>query len=463
MYPLGARPLLGCPRRTASPLLALRGGRGAMVLNNFPSIMAPQNNKRRLVEDDDSESDSEKRENWAKYIILSTLDENEKPITKLSPFVIEKSLKGIVGEVQSVKKMKNENLLVECKNRKQSLVLQSVLKFGGIKVIGTPSFRLNRSKGVIRDKGRGLYDMGEAEITNELKEQGILLTKRVKIKKNGNFIPTNTYILDFDTPTPPGKIKIGYYYLNVETFVPNPLRCFNCQRFGHSSDRCKNEKVCFRCGSENCSEEVCKEEPKCVNCNNNHPSSSKQCSVWLKEKEIQKLKVEKRLSYPDARKLYNTQHPSISYAAVLKHKTTREIACQTDPVTPPSKQNKSNLTTPKNVDTPSESPKQVISASPKPNVPQKPKDSSAPKNVKKPSEQKLKQIEKPEKDSESSKKLPKPIIKSDRTPKAMRDPISVYNRYNILEEERMDTSSSHSRSHSLSPSKTRTKIKLNQV
>jgi hypothetical protein len=229
----------------------------------------------------------------------------------------------------------------------------------------------------------------------------------------------------------------------------------NCQRFGHTSDRCKNEKVCFRCGSQDCSEEVCKEEPKCVNCGESHPSSSKQCSVWLKEKEIQQLKVEKHHSYPDARKLYNTQHPSISYAAALKKKSRREISCQTDPVTPAFKQNKSNSTTPNNLDTPSESLKQVISASPKPQVPPKPKETIAPKNVKK-------QLDlKREKDSESSKKLPKPIIKSDRIPKGMRDPISVHNRYNILEEERMDTSSSHSRSHSLSPSRTRTNFKYN--
>ena len=220
MYPLGVRPLLGYPRRMASPLLALRGGRGALVLNEIPFNMAPQNNKRKLVEDDDSESDSERRDNWARYIILSTLDEEEKPVTKLSPFVIDKTLNGIVGEVQSVKKMRNENLLVECKNKKQSMVLQSVLKFGGIKVIGTPSFRLNRSK------GRDLYDMGEAEITTELKAQGVLLTKRVKIKKNGNFIPTNTYILDFDTPKPPEKNQNRVLLLKSRTVYTKSFALF---------------------------------------------------------------------------------------------------------------------------------------------------------------------------------------------------------------------------------------------
>jgi hypothetical protein len=45
----------------------------------------------------------------------------------------------------------------------------------------------------------------------------------MKNKKNGNLIPKNTYILDFDTPTPPEKTKIGYYSLKVETFIPVAL------------------------------------------------------------------------------------------------------------------------------------------------------------------------------------------------------------------------------------------------
>jgi hypothetical protein len=137
---------------------------------------------------------------------------------------------------------------------------------------------------------------------------------------------------------------------------------------------------------------------------------------------------------------------------MLKKKTTRDIACQTDSEMSSPKENKSTSNVKDNVDT---SPKQVISAPSKPNVTPKPRESSASKNIQK-------QEKKLEKDSESSRKLVKPNLKSGRIPKAMRDPISVHNRYNVLEEERMDTSSSHSRSHSLSPTKTRTKIKFNQ-
>jgi hypothetical protein len=135
---------------------------------------------------------------------------------------------------------------------------------------------------------------------------------------------------------------------------------------------------------------------------------------------------------------------------------------------PPAKQSKSSSTVQVNVDTP---PKPVISAPSKPHVPPKPRESNASKNVQKQQEkgvptQPEKKLEidlesSKKKKTESSKKLAKLDIKSDRIPKGLRDPISVHNRYNPLEEERMDTSSSHSRRHSLSPTKTKGRIKFN--
>lgn len=44
--------------------------------------------------------------------------------------------------------------------------------------------------------------------------------------------PTNTYILNFNTPKPPTEIKIGYMIEKVEVYIPNPLRCHNCQKLG---------------------------------------------------------------------------------------------------------------------------------------------------------------------------------------------------------------------------------------
>ena len=58
----------------------------------------------------------------------------------------------------------------------------------------------------------------------------------------------NTYVLTFNTPILPKKIKAAYISVNVEVYVPNPQRCYNCQFFGHHESRCTRKKVCANCG-----------------------------------------------------------------------------------------------------------------------------------------------------------------------------------------------------------------------
>lgn len=45
-------------------------------------------------------------------------------------------------------------------------------------------------------------------------------------------------------------------------------------------------KACFRCGEEGHDSH---KEQKCKNCKGDHMTSSKQCSIWIKEKEIKKM------------------------------------------------------------------------------------------------------------------------------------------------------------------------------
>ena len=47
--------------------------------------------------------------------------------------------------------------------------------------------------------------------------------KRVSIKKEGKTIETNTYIMNFDTPKIPEKIKVGYTMEKVKKYIPKPL------------------------------------------------------------------------------------------------------------------------------------------------------------------------------------------------------------------------------------------------
>ena len=82
------------------------------------------------------------------------------------------------------------------------------------------------------------------------KTPNITACKRFKIKKDGNFIETNTLLLTFNTTTLPKSLKIFYRIIPVEVYIPNPLRCFNCQRFGHHENGCPEApgSICEKCG-----------------------------------------------------------------------------------------------------------------------------------------------------------------------------------------------------------------------
>ena len=92
-------------------------------------------------------------------------------------------------------------------------------------------------------------------------------------------------------------------------YIPNPLRCFNCQRFGYHENNCPVDlgSICERCGMGGHDHHTnhCTNPAQCVNCGKDHLSRSSDCEVWKKEKEIMKLKVTKNLTYPEARKLYD--------------------------------------------------------------------------------------------------------------------------------------------------------------
>ena len=72
----------------------------------------------------------------------------------------------------------------------------------------------------------------------------------VTIRKNDRLIDTNTYILTVNAPKPSRKLKIGYMIAKVDTYNPNPLCFYNCQKFGHHESRFTRKKICKKCGGD---------------------------------------------------------------------------------------------------------------------------------------------------------------------------------------------------------------------
>ena len=176
--------------------------------------------------------------------------------------------------------------------------------------------------------------MSEAEIRDELKDQGVVGVNRVTLKKEGKVIPTNTLFLTFGSPELPKEITVGYLKVKVDLFVPNPMRCFNCNTFGHRCQRCKVAAKCTGCGKDK-HEGQCEGPKLCSNCNGPDASSAKDCPIWQKEKEIQRVRVEKRVSFPEARQLVEARMPTVvsggkTYAAAAStRRESKSVQCQT--------------------------------------------------------------------------------------------------------------------------------------
>ena len=119
--------------------------------------------------------------------------------------------------------------------------------------------------------------------------------------------------MTFNTHKIPKEIKIEYRKINVEPYIPNPLRCYKCLRFGHHQDLCTWLPVCGRCGEYGIHNK-CQKDYKCANCRGNHGAVSRDCKVWKKEKEFTKLKHTQNITYPEARRMVETT----KYAEVTK-------------------------------------------------------------------------------------------------------------------------------------------------
>ena len=221
-------------------------------------------------------------EQFPKFLIIKSLE--EKSITSLSPFVIEKQIESLIGTPKTVKKLKNQTLLVETTRKSQTQSLLKTTTFFNIKVSISEHKTLNSSKGIIK------YKAFKEEILNYLKPQGVIAVKRFKIKIEYSLVETNTLLLTFNSATIPPNLKIFYRIIPVELYIPNPLRCFNCQRFGHHESNCSEDpgSVCERCGKGNHDHHTsqCKNPIKCVNCGKDHMPKSNLCEIWKKEKEI---------------------------------------------------------------------------------------------------------------------------------------------------------------------------------
>ena len=290
--------------------------------------------KRRWVEERKEEAVKE-TPTWPSFLVVKCVEEG-KTFNKVSPFYIDKSLKAVAGEPRSVTKLhRTGELLVEAATKSHSEGLQKCKRLCELQVEVTPHKSLNTSRGVI--SSRDLLECSEKEIVEGI--DGVIHARRIIRRRDGDEVKTPTIILTFGTRTPPENVKAGYLRIPVRPYIPNPMRCFKCQEFGHGAAVCKKNVKCARCSVEGHEDKGCTAPFKCSHCSAGHSAYSKDCPVWKQEIAIQEYKARNGCTFGQAKAhfmaLPKSQYSlTKSYAQVVA-KVARTIATQTDLFTPP--------------------------------------------------------------------------------------------------------------------------------
>ncbi|GFS00090.1 RNA-directed DNA polymerase from mobile element jockey [Elysia marginata] len=112
-----------------------------------------------------------------------------------------------------------KGILLEVDTRTDEERLMRMNELAGVKVKVTRDGYLNMSRGVVKD--RDLKGCKSDEFLEYV--PSVINARRIEIRRGDRRIKTNTFVLTFNTPTPPQKIKAGYLPLTVRRYVPR--RC----------------------------------------------------------------------------------------------------------------------------------------------------------------------------------------------------------------------------------------------
>lgn len=263
-------------------------------------------------------------------VLVITKVNGTKKFENISPFWIKKVVDNAAGgAVNQARKNRDGKIIVNTKNKQQAAKLIKLSQINeDNKVVVTEDGKANQSEGVIFC--RDLKYATDEEILDELAEQKVINIRRAK-KKNelGLEYETGLYFVTFDSRELPEQLRVGYEMLEVRPFIPEPMRCFRCMKFGHTQKFCKKPeeggKICGNCSEKEhvnrAKGEKCNASPKCTNCGSeDHGNFSRQCPVYIMEKEICSIKTRKKITYGMARKEYMIANPlhKRTYATTVK-------------------------------------------------------------------------------------------------------------------------------------------------
>ena len=166
------------------------------VMNNL-KLTVDNLNKKRLREQNDNDLDhGHTNSSFSCFFLIETVVPEE-PLTKLSPFVVQKVLVSVAGSYKFVKNLNSGALLVE--KPKDAESLSKINRFHLTPAKCTPRGSLNKSRGIIRCPD--LAGVSEDEIVVQLSSQNFSEVRRLLVWRDGVIKSTHTILsLIFEQP-----------------------------------------------------------------------------------------------------------------------------------------------------------------------------------------------------------------------------------------------------------------------
>ena len=143
------------------------------------------------------------------------------------------------------------DLFVRCQNEDQIRRLiqcKNLGDVGGANIEVTVELyktKAPETKGVISDVP---MDLTDEEIRNELRDMNVSFAKRLPYRSSNRNKPSHSVLLCFSSNFLPSTVKIGYLIFKPRPYNPPPMRCFQCNRYGHKAKFCRGSVTCARCG-----------------------------------------------------------------------------------------------------------------------------------------------------------------------------------------------------------------------
>lgn len=214
----------------------------------------------------------------------------------MHPVKLSKAIEKEVGSVKGAVCLSNGRVLIKCKDENQKAKILKLKTLGGGKI----------SCAGIDVKKCGVISAVPLNVTMEEVKGNLIggkvaLARRLTTWKDNEKCGSLSVLLHFVDNNLPVKVKLGFISYVVREYVPPPLRCYKCQRIGHTAAVCKGKMRCAKCGGEHeygkCQEGA---EIKCCNCGGEHSAAYAGCPVQQQAREIQKVKSTQNVTYAEA-------------------------------------------------------------------------------------------------------------------------------------------------------------------